>query len=818
MQSPVQILIVEDSISLLRLYTTVLTQAGYSVLTADSGAAAQALLATHHPEVVLLDRVLPDTDGSELCAWIKASPDFATTYVIMLSALKTSEDDRVAGLEAGADDYIVKPVGKRELLARIKIAARLCTTQNALAASVAQFRTLAENSPDVILRLDPTGLPIYVNPGIERILGVAPDMLLRTSRSDLGIPDTLTKLWFAECQAVVAGGQQRRVEFALPTPTQTHYLDARLVPEFDASGQVTSILAVLRDFSDHVRAEQAIARLATVVEQAVEAVIITDPEGNIQFVNAAFEQLTGHTGQQLVGRNLRDTARGSEGFCHQFLGAIAGRNHWEGISHLHRTDGTRCEIEASVFPINDAQHGVINYVALLRDLTERRRTEREREVIETVAAALRRASTREEMIPVILDQISVLFNASAAAFTVVDAHSSDLVVELARGAFEGSTGLRLPALHTPTVQLLAQGQPCVITDPVALANLGWTGENPGVDTLLGVPLIAHNRGIGVLWVGSNGSFSRQTQSLLIAIADISANALHRVALYQELERYAAELEVRVAERTRELESANAQLLVLDRLKSKFVSNVSHELRTPISNLKLYMSLLYRGKPERRPHYENMLQQSTERLGQLVEDILNLSRLEIAHYQPRETELTDLNALISQIVSHHQPQADAAGLTLSFAPDSTLPLVDGDYNQLSQLVTNLLVNSLNYTRRGSVHVSTEWLRNQDRMELRIQDTGVGILPEDIPYLFERFYRGNHRQADEIPGTGLGLTIVREIVDIHHGEITLSSRVDAGSCFRVLLPIAQSERAKSSSRTIPVGVALAESEVAVNGYIS
>lgn len=816
MQSPVQILIVEDSISLLRLYTTVLTQAGYSVLAADSGAAAQAMLTAHRPEIVLLDRVLPDIDGSELCAWIKASPDFATTYVIMLSALKTSEDDRVTGLEAGADDYIVKPVGKRELLARIKVAVRLCTTQNALAASVAQFRTLAENSPDVILRLDPTGIPLYANPSIERILGVPPDMLLRTSRSDLDIPDSVSKLWFAECQAVAAGGQQRRVEFALPTPTQTHYFDARLVPEFDASGQVTSILAVLRDFSDHVHAEQAIARLATVVEQAVEAVIITDPEGNIQFVNAAFEQLTGVPGQHLVGRNLRDTARGREGFCHQFLEAIAGRNHWEGISYLHRMDGTRCEIEASVFPINDPQRGVINYVALLRDLTEQRRAEREREVIETMAAALRRASTHEEMVPVILDQIGVLFNVPAAAFTVLDAHSSELVVELARGAFEAGTGLRLPAIHTPTVQLLAQGRPYLITDPAELAGLGWVGENPDIDTLLGVPLIAYNRGIGVLWVGNSGPFSRQTESLLVAIADISANALYRVALYEELERYAAELEVRVAERTRELENANAQLLVLDRLKSKFVSSVSHELRTPISNLKLYMSLLHRGKPERRPHYENMLQQSTERLGQLVEDILNLSRLEIAHYQPRETELTDLNAIISRIVSHHQPQADAAGLNLSFSSDSALPLIDGDYNQLSQLVTNLLVNSLNYTRRGSVHVSTEWLRHQDRVELRVQDTGVGILPEDISHLFERFYRGNHRQAGEIPGTGLGLSIVREIVDIHHGEITLSSRVDVGSCFRILLPIAQSERAKPSGHAIPTGVAMVESDVPVNGY--
>src|SRR5690606_34030213 len=123
--------------------------------------------------------------------------------------------------------------------------------------------------------------------------------------------------------------------------------------------------------------------------------------------------------------------------------------------------------------------------------------------------------------------------------------------------------------------------------------------------------------------------------LLEAIADMAANTLHRVARFEELEQYASDLEMRVSSRTREMAEANQQLRELDRLKSKFVSNVSHELRTPISNLKLYMSLLQRGKPEKRAHYEAMLQTSSERLGQLVEDILNLSRLEIAHYQPRE---------------------------------------------------------------------------------------------------------------------------------------------------------------------------------------
>src|SRR5689334_6579580 len=157
------LLVVEDTLSLLRLYSHLLSGAGYSFMQATSGHEAQAILLEKMPEIVLLDRVLPDMDGSDLCQWIKSTPQLSQTYVIMVSALKTSEDDRVSGLEAGADDYIVKPVGKRELLARVRVAVRFKLAQNALQASEAKHRTLAENSPDLILRLNREGVPVYVN-------------------------------------------------------------------------------------------------------------------------------------------------------------------------------------------------------------------------------------------------------------------------------------------------------------------------------------------------------------------------------------------------------------------------------------------------------------------------------------------------------------------------------------------------------------------------------------------------------------------------------------------------------------------------------
>jgi PAS domain S-box-containing protein len=782
------LLIVEDTVSLLRLYSHVLTQAGYTIIEATSGQEAQRIIATQMPDIVLLDRVLPDIDGSDLCQWIKSTPGLSQTYVVMLSALKTSEDDRASGLEAGADDYIVKPVGKRELLARIKVATRLKAAQLALQASEAKHRTLAENSPDLILRLNIEGYPIYVNPRVRELFGLRSGDVIGKSAYDLGIPDSIADLWFATCQEVVATRSACRVEFALPTPQTIKFIDARLVPEYDINGEVNSILAVLRDFTEHIRTGQLLARLAAALEQTTDAVIMTDPTGMIQFVNAAFGQLTGltHIGS---GHSFHNLFGSDQGIWQHFHQLLSDHVPWRGLSSLSRVDGLMCEVDGSIFPITEESGEVTSIVAILRDVTERRRSEREREVILSVASALRKANSRDEIIDIILNQVKSLLNVAGAAISTIDPVTGGTYVERAVGDYAYLSGTHIGEEQDLTAEILTSGKSFLYNDLTTPYPPNFSALQGTNRAFLGVPMILPQRSIGVVWIASEYAITNHVVRLLEAIADMAANTLHRVVLFEELEQYAADLEMRVSSRTRELAEANQQLRELDRLKSKFVSNVSHELRTPISNLKLYMSLLQRGKPEKRAHYEAMLQTSTERLGQLVEDILNLSRLEIAHYHPREFELTDFNAVINRVVSVHQPQAESAGLQLNFQAAPDLPLIHGDINQLSQLVTNLIVNSLRYTPNGGINVKTICPNGREQVILSVEDTGIGILPDDLPHVFERFYRGNHRQPTEIPGTGLGLAIVKEIVDFHQGAIRVESKVDEGTRFEVNLPVQQ-----------------------------
>lgn len=277
--------------------------------------------------------------------------------------------------------------------------------------------------------------------------------------------------------------------------------------------------------------------------------------------------------------------------------------------------------------------------------------------------------------------------------------------------------------------------------------------------------------------------------LIGVVAEEIGLALEKIRLYGRLQAYTNELEERVRQRTQALAEANEQLKSLDKLKSKFVSDVSHELRNPITNLTLYLELLEFAPPGKQTKYFSTLRNQVRRLSILVEEILTLSRLENNKYQYLY-EPVDLNFLIQQVVNVHKPRAQSKQLKLTFTPATPLPPAWGEPNQITQIITNLLDNALNYTSQGHIMVTTA-LRQAGgtaEIELRVSDSGMGIPPEDLPHIFERFYRGSQVDRDTLIGTGLGLGIVSEIVALHNGRIDVFSTPNQGSTFVIFLPTA------------------------------
>jgi PAS domain S-box-containing protein len=230
---------------------------------------------------------------------------------------------------------------------------------------------------------------------------------------------------------------------------------------------------------------------------------------------------------------------------------------------------------------------------------------------------------------------------------------------------------------------------------------------------------------------------------------------------------------------------------LDRLKDLFVSNVSHELRTPLTNLKLYLKLMEKGRPDKRTQYMATLDREANRLQQLIEDLLSLSRLDVGKAQPIRAE-TDLNRLVSQLVSDRAALAGEKGLSLTTDLAPGLVPVMADEKMLAQVLTNLTTNAMNYTSAGGRIVvrtalqSTDGAHPANWVTVSVIDTGYGVMPEEKQHLFDRFYRGEAARRAGAPGTGLGLAICREIIDRHDGHITVESELGKGSTFTVWLP--------------------------------
>jgi PAS domain S-box-containing protein len=270
--------------------------------------------------------------------------------------------------------------------------------------------------------------------------------------------------------------------------------------------------------------------------------------------------------------------------------------------------------------------------------------------------------------------------------------------------------------------------------------------------------------------------------LVLIARDITA----RRRSERELLTLNADLERRVGERTAEIIAANERLTELDYLKSKFISDVSHELRTPVMNLSMYLYLMEHDRAEKRARHLAVLKDQVIRLRALLENVLDLSRLDVRKGQ-NIFAAVDLNSIVEQVVFAHRPRTEVSGLALYCELAAGLPPVHGERNQLAQVVTNLLANAINYTPAGEIRISTTHDTARGHACLTVTDTGMGIAEEDLPHLFERFYRGRQASQSGIPGTGLGLGIVQEIVTLHGGQVEVESEIGRGSVFRVWLPL-------------------------------
>ncbi len=231
-----------------------------------------------------------------------------------------------------------------------------------------------------------------------------------------------------------------------------------------------------------------------------------------------------------------------------------------------------------------------------------------------------------------------------------------------------------------------------------------------------------------------------------------------------------------------------ELQALDSYKSQLIATVSHELKSPLTTVAGHLEMLQTGDVDISEQARGSLtaiDRASRRMSRVIEDLLLLRRVGEAR-QPFRPRVVDLSGLVADAVAMTAVSAQTKGLQLSVSGHGPA-LVLGEADDLDKVVLNLVSNAVKYTRRGGrIHLETQFLG--DRVRLRVSDEGIGISEEDRAQLFTEFFRSTNPEAVEQPGTGLGLVIVKRIVERHGGVIEVESQLGRGSVFSVLLPAA------------------------------
>jgi signal transduction histidine kinase len=303
------------------------------------------------------------------------------------------------------------------------------------------------------------------------------------------------------------------------------------------------------------------------------------------------------------------------------------------------------------------------------------------------------------------------------------------------------------------------------------------------------PILPKEGNRGFLFVGSDKTpvITIGDEELIAILANQLGQALENARLFEKTWHAHQELENRVEERTRELSLALEEVKKVSKRKSDFVSSVSHELRTPLTSIKGYASILLAGKlgavPEEVHKRLEKINKHSDELVQFVNDLLDISRIESGKAtlklipQGLRVILEEISDMLSVLLKEKE---------ISFASElpADLPEVLIDKDQIKRVFINLINNAIKYTPKGKIFVRA--MKSENQVQVDISDTGCGIPENALDRIFDEFYRVDSSLNQDVKGTGLGLALVKNIIEAHKGKIWVKSKVGEGSTFSFTLP--------------------------------
>jgi PAS domain S-box-containing protein len=617
--------------------------------------------------------------------------------------------------------------------------------------NLSNVTSIINTIPNPVFYKDTEFKYVFFNRAFEEFVGFKKEDIVGKKSSQIASADLA--LTYDESDWIVAETKkfythESKVEHSDGTRHDVVFYKSPLLTRY---GALRGIVGVILDITDRKRIEASLDKFKYAVEQSPTSIVMTDTRGNIEYVNPKFTSLTGYSFDEVKGQNPRILKSGlmSHEYYESMWQMISSGKEWHGEFHNKKKDGSLYWESASVSGIKNSRNEIVSFIAIKEDITDRKKME----------SALRDS---EELMSVLLD-----------------------------------------AMQDPATLLSLQGEIIALNEPAAerfhVVKSSCVGRN--VFDLLSNPA-KENRKIAfrnVLEYGKPYQWEdlddgRFYDSISYPVKGLDGTVAC-VAVYSRDITAHKKNESVLRDLVEKAERANRE-------KSNFLATMSHEIRTPLNAIIGMTDLtLMTDSDIEKLDYLHTVKDSAIHLLSVINDVLDFSKMESGKFTLKQ-DIFDLHKVAESVIMLLRGDALSRGLELKLTVQEGLPAaLSGDGAAFKQILINLMGNAVKFTEQGGVYVDISFRLEDDRavVTTHVTDTGIGIPPERMGIIFESFTRANSYTGSKYGGSGLGLSICRNLTKLMKGEISATSVPGKGSEFTLEIPfvVAESRTARTSS---------------------
>ena len=698
------------------------------------------------------------------------------------------------------------------LLARQRAEEELLRTQEALRESQERLRAALSAAGTGTFRWNIQANTVEWDGNLDRLFGLAPGETIQSLDSFIAAvhPDDRREV-IARLEHSARTGSDFDMEFRVVWPDGTiHWIDDKAKAFLDDSGVPLYMTGACADVTSRKAAAEALRaneeRLRAIFNQAAVGIVLAELDGRFHDMNRKCEEILGYSQDELGQFTFLDIThlddRAATKAAVQDLLSGATRDFSLEKRYI-RKDRSVVWSLTTVTVLTDAAGRPDRLLAVIEEITSRKQAEEalreETRILELLNETGRSLASKldlEAVVQTVTEATTELIGADFGAFLYNTGDDPGGTFEpyalagASRQAFEAFAQPRASTLLAATLR----GEPLVRHDDVmedprhgTMGTACAPTDDLEVRSYLAVPV--HSRSgevMGGLFFGHRqaGMFTERTERLIAGVTAQAGVAIDNARLYEAAQKSAEE-------RKALLESERAARSAAERmsnLKDEFLATLSHELRTPLNAILGWSQVLRAGTKDHEDLLKGLetIERNARAQTQLIEDLLDMSRITSGKVR-LDIQVLSAASIIEAALEAVKPAADAKGIRLERLLDPSAGPISGDPGRLQQVIWNLLSNAIKFTDRGGkVQVQLEAVNSH--VEIRVADTGIGIHPEFIPHLFERFRQGDASTTRKFGGLGLGLSIVKSLVEQHGGTVSVKSPGESlGTTVTVHLPV-------------------------------